>query len=108
MGADNRYQVTIRATEAMAVGGGPKKSAELDVTVTVTNLDEVGAVTLQWLQPEVATPIKATLTDPDGAVADSDITWRWYRAKVSNPNRNPDPTPTMLEAEWVQINRRRR
>ena len=103
MGSDNQYQVTIRATEAMAVGGGPKKSAELDVTVTVTNLDEDGAVTLQWLQPEVATPIEATLTDPDGAVADVDITWRWYRAKVSNPNRNPDPTPAMLDAEWVQI-----
>ena len=50
---DRDYQITIRATEASAVGGGPNKSVEMDVTVTVMNVDEAATVKLQWLQPEV-------------------------------------------------------
>ena len=87
-GADNMYQVTVRATEMSAVGGGPLKSAELAVTVTVAPIDEEGEAVLNWLQPEVSTPIMVTVTDPDGTV-DSE-TRRWYRSKVDPPDRDPD------------------
>ena len=100
---DNFYHVTVRVTETTAVGGGPNMAAELDVVVQVTNSDEPGTVELNWLQPEVGTPITAAVTDPDGAVTIP--TWTWYRAKVSNPNRNPstDDTNVAFINEWQII-----
>ena len=91
----------MRATETSAVGGGPNVAAELSVTVQVTNSNEPGTVELNWLQPEVGTEISASLTDPDGGVDDE--IWTWYRAKVSNPNRDPGTDTTDLTDEWVHI-----
>ena len=111
---DNIYEITIRATEMSAIDGGPAKSAELDVTVTVTQREERGKVTLSWLQPEVGTPITARTTDPDavtsdnpdGAIAADDVTYTWYRSKVSQPfgsqmgqTIDPDDIPD----EWIQV-----
>ena len=64
--ADNMYQITVRAVEMTAVGGGPNLAAELPVAVQVTNSDEPGKVEVKWLQPEVGTPLPATLMDMDG------------------------------------------
>ena len=59
------YNVTVRATEEMdSVGGGPARAAELDVMVTVTDIDEGGSIEVMWLQPEVGTPLPAILSDP--------------------------------------------
>ena len=46
-----------------------------NVTVTVTNVDEGGTVTLSRVQPQVGTSITASLTDLDGTT--SRVTWRW-------------------------------
>ena len=103
-GGDGIYQVTVRATETTAVGGGPNMAAELTVTVQATNSDEPGMVELNWLQPEVGTAITATLDDLDGTPIGMP-TWTWYRSKVSNPNRNPstDNTNTAFKNEWEMI-----
>ena len=100
------YQVTVRATEAAAVGGGPAKSTELDVTVTVTNADDPGTVEVKWRQPEVDTPIMAILTDGDATddaqTALDTVVWQWFRAKVSSPDETPDDlTNEGLASEWV-------
>ena len=103
---DNVYNITVRATERTAIGGGPSISADLDVAVTVTPRDEKGMVTLQWLQPEVGTPIMASVTDPDMDDAAADPTYAWYRAKVANPNRNPDLDPSeraSFLSEWEDL-----
>ena len=103
---DNVYDITVRATERTAIGGGPSISADLDVAVEVTDRDEPGTVTLQWLQPEVRTPIMALVTDPDMADANADATFTWYRAKVANPNRNPDLDPAeqaSFLSEWEDL-----
>ena len=47
------------------------------MTVTVTNVEETGTVTLSSVQPRIGVPITATLTDPDGDI--SDVTWKWQR-----------------------------
>ena len=47
----------------------------ITVTITVTNEDEAGTVTLSPGQPQVGTELTATLEDPDGVV--SGTTWRW-------------------------------
>ena len=84
---DNIYEVTLRAVEVRAGGyDGPAQSEELTVTVTVTNVAENGEVSINWLQPEVATPIMAELGDPDGGTGEQ---WQWYRSKVDDPDSDP-------------------
>ena len=83
------YSVTVRATEMTAVGGGPAKAAELPVTVQVTNANEPGMVDFNLLQPEVGTPLTATVSDLDNVDTTQTLTWTWWRAKVSNPNHSP-------------------
>ncbi len=104
-GTDNDlYTVMVRATEITAVGDGPKMAAEQMVTVRVTNAKEAGTVGFTLLQPEVGTLITASVTDLDGVVDETTATdagWQWYRAKVANPNRTPDPED--LSSEWLEI-----
>ena len=78
---DNNYQITVSATEMS--DALPAKRTDIALTVIVGNADDPGELTLQWLQPEVGTPITATLTDPDGTISDS--TWTWYTSKVADP-----------------------
>ncbi len=66
---DNRYQVEVRAYDGM-------NRSTLDVTVTVGNVDEPGAITLSSIQPQVGTSMVATLSDPDGGV--SGASWQWF------------------------------
>ena len=79
---DNDYQITVSATEMSAAV--PAKRTDIALTVTVENADDIGEVTLQWLQPEVGTPITATLTDPDGGITGTSV-WTWSRSKVVDP-----------------------
>ena len=68
------YKITLRSTEIRPPGEAHRAlSTELDLTVQVTNVDEVGEVTLQWLEPEVGTPIKAELADADGGINNANV-----------------------------------
>ena len=99
----NTYNVTVRAAEGTALGGGPLKSIDIDLIVTVVNLDEMGTVDLNLLQPEVGTEITGTPVDPDG-VATATV-HQWYRAKVGVPQLGSvDPNdPLTLDAEWTTL-----
>ena len=66
----------------------PAKRTDIALTVIVGNADDKGELTLQWLQPEVGTPIAATLTDPDGDT--TSLTWTWYTSKVADPDIGDD------------------
>ena len=76
---DNVYMVTVVVTDA----GKGKLSAERDVVVTVTNVDEMGTVTLSSVQPKMGIALTATLTDPDGVVADS-VKWTWHNVAATS------------------------
>ena len=65
-GTNNTYVVTVEATDH----GGEMARRE-NVTVTVTNVDEDGEVTLSSLQPLEEVALTATLTDPDGGTGDT-------------------------------------
>ena len=65
------YQVRVQASDGDNI-------ADLDVTVTITNVDEPGDVTLSPSSPEVGTQVDASLTDPD--LVDSITGWSWYRS----------------------------
>ena len=68
MGDNNMYMVTVTADD------GTNMDTQ-DVTVTVTNVNEAGEVTLSTEQPRVGTEIMASLTDVDGML--SSVTWQW-------------------------------
>ena len=76
---DNNYQITVSATEMS--DALPAKRTDIALTVEVGNVDDPGELTLQWLQPEVGTPIRATLTDPDGGITGTSV-WTWSTSKV--------------------------
>ena len=80
MGEDNTYMVTVVATSA----SDATVSDMLEVTVTVTNVDEPGMVTL-WasptdpltMAPQVGETITGAVMDPDGG--ETGQSWQWSR-----------------------------
>ena len=68
-GRNNIYNITVTATDSDG------QTDRKNVTVTVTNVEEEGTVTLSTLQPRVGIGVMATLTDLDGAT--SGVTWKW-------------------------------
>ena len=75
-GADNTYQVTVLA-------GVGTESRPLAVTVTVTDVDEDGGISLSTTRPALGAALTATLTDPDG-VTDASTVWQWERSTGRN------------------------
>ena len=63
------FTVTVKATDSGSA------SSTRAVTVTVTNVDEPGTVTLSDGSPHVGDQLTATLTDPDQGIRQP--TWSW-------------------------------
>ena len=74
--ANNAYAVTVLARAGSAL---TLKS----VTVTVTDENEAGAISLDTAPPKAAAELTATLTDPDGVTAGT-VTWQWERSAGRN------------------------
>ena len=72
------HSVTVIARDASGL------TAEIDVTITVTNVDEAGSLSFFPTRPQVGTVLKATLSDPDGidrtAWGDTPLVWNWERS----------------------------
>ena len=71
---DNVYKVTLVATDGSMEG-------RRDISITVTNKDELGKITLSPEQPRLGGPVMADLKDPDGGVTIT--SWRWYWADAT-------------------------
>ena len=96
---NNMYHIVVRATEQTTDGADVRAlSTETVVVVEVTNVNEAGTASMNVLQPEVAWPVKARLSDVDSTdgvidyegdvgTGDDQVTlgWTWYVSKVSNP-----------------------
>ena len=52
--------------------------ASQDVTVTVSNVNEAGTVTLSTMSPAVGSEVTASLTDLDGGITET--TWQWSKS----------------------------
>ena len=65
------YTVTVTATDPSGVFD------TVNVTITVDDVDEPGALELSTVQPVVGTALIATLTDPDVPDLVSGVTWSW-------------------------------
>ena len=68
---DNEYLLQVQAR------AGASDPVAVDVRVNVANIDEPGLLGLPS-QPQVATALTATLTDPDGGVVVQ--SWTWQRS----------------------------
>ena len=72
------HSLTVIARDASGL------TAEIDVTITVTNVDEAGSLSFLPTRPQVGTVLKATLSDPDGidrtAWGDTPLVWNWERS----------------------------
>ena len=71
IGTDKMYSVTVAASDGIA-------NLTKDVTVTVTDRDEAGALTLSSTAPRLGTALTATVTDPDGVTGT--VRWTWERS----------------------------
>ena len=89
----NRYSVTIQVTDGKAADGNTENPASIDdthdVTITVTDVDDDGAITISADPPSAGTTLTATLTDDDGIKATPPVAWKWE----SSPNGTSSWTP---------------
>ena len=71
------YSVTVSVRDSKDSDGNSDTATDdsITVTITVTNAEEEGTVALSSAQPQVDSPLTATLTDPDGSV--SGVAWEW-------------------------------
>ena len=76
-GRNNVYNVVVRVSDGKNRDGqtDTRIDATLAVTVTVSNEDEAGTLTLTSNQPQVDAALTATLTDPDGGI--TALNWQW-------------------------------
>ncbi len=74
------YNLTVRIRDDLneANEADTEWDDEIAITIQVSNVDEAGAVSLGSNNPEVNVSLTASLTDPDGSVAD--LTWQWQNA----------------------------
>ena len=77
---DTVHYIRIRVRDNKDAYGDADSAWDLSslVTVTVTNVDEPGVVELTTDSPQVDAELTASLTDPDGSVAN--LTWQWQTA----------------------------
>ena len=95
VGKDNVYNITVVATDSDG------QTDEMDVTVTVTNVEEDGTVTLSLLQPRIGTALTASLTDIDGPV--SDVKWQWARSDSNTPGGTYDDIDDATAASYTPV-----
>ncbi len=74
---NDSYSVTVSVRDGKDADGNNDTTIDdvITVTISVTDLDEPGAVTLPTARPVIGAAVTATLTDPDDDVAGVD--WEW-------------------------------
>ncbi len=75
-----RYTVVVSVHDGRGAYGNDDTTIDdlIEVSIDVSNVDEAGTVSVSLEQPEVGTPVVASLSDPDGSL--SDISWQWARS----------------------------
>ena len=85
---NNTYKVVVVASdnpEGAGTDGMPILMGHHKVTVTVTDMDEPGMVTLSAQQAQVNVELTATLTDDDASMdQNDDAKWKWEHSSTEN------------------------
>ena len=72
-GGDNVYEFTVVATDVAS--GSSRRNDSVDVTVTVGDVEEAGALAVENLSPAAGQTVTFRLTDPDGGIDTTSMTW---------------------------------
>ena len=97
------YKVLVQVTDSEdnlgnTESGNPTIDDTLTLTITVTNADEAGTVTISGAAYVDAT-LTASVSDPDGMV--SSVSWRWARASTANGAYSDISTATSADYTLV-------
>ena len=90
--SDNVYEITVTATD----DGTPNESSTLNVTVTIMNVDEAGAISITGVAQVGDALTAGAVTDPDGEV--SAVTYQW-QADSTNIDGATDLVYTLTAAD---------
>ena len=79
--ARNSYSLTVSVRDSKDTAGNPDTRTDdnIRVTITVTDENDEGEVTLSPSQPRVAARLSANLNDPDGNI--SGESWEWHSSQ---------------------------
>ena len=96
------YDLRIRVRDGRDGSGNADEAwdDEITVTVSVTNLDEAGEVSVSSNNPQVDTEIWASLTDPDGYI--TNLRWQWQRADTADATTWTD-IPGTTSARYIPV-----
>ena len=72
-GGDNVYEFRVVATDLQS--GSSRRNVGTDVTVTVGDVEEAGTLTVDNLSPAAGQTVTFRLTDPDGGIDTTSMTW---------------------------------
>ena len=82
-GYKTTYNIGVKVEDESSSGAAGTSGDALEdillVTVTVTNVEEAGSVTLSPLPPKVGVALVAQLTDPDEGLTFTGASWAWER-----------------------------
>ncbi len=83
---DPSLEVVVQVSDGLGADHNPDTAIDDTITVTVslTNADEAGRVSLSSLEPEAWTALTAALTDPDGSI--SGESWQWVKSSDGGSN----------------------
>ena len=81
---EDSYSFEVTVSDRKDANGDADTEVDdtLSVTVSVSNVDEDGSVTLSTYSPRKDSEVTASLSDPDGSV--SGTSWQWSRANSIN------------------------
>ena len=89
---DNRYQLVVEAREQ----GDGASVGRLNVTIQVTNVDELGMIETNVEEPRVGQTLRLNVEDADGGERVTE--WKWERGQPNSPCGTVDsPTVTTWE-----------
>ena len=91
------YDLIVRVRDDKDENGGVDTSWDDDISILieVTNVDEDGTVALGSNNPEVDVSLSASLTDPDGSIAN--LVWQWQRADTADATTWTDISGSHVE-----------
>ena len=91
---EDRYRVTVEAQEQ----GDGTSVGRLSVTISVTNVDEPGALDTNVEEPRVGQTLRLSVEDEDGG--ESVREWKWERGDPNSPCGTVD-SPTITTWETI-------
>ena len=110
-----RYSLTVSVSDSKDADGNPDAAVDdtIDVTITVTNVDEAGEVRVSPTGPQVKYVLRARLSDPDGGVRS--VSWQWASSQngtdwtnISNADQWHFTPPGRVEGRQLRVTARYR